>query len=172
MPLGINPFVDPGSMDVVVIDGETCPGICELSGFSRPAEWDVKKGQGTKGATTTLAQLPPSKGSIKFFLWKQEHFDAWASSFLARFKYDPTKKTLTAVSIFHPALAWIYVNKVVTEDIGMLVHEGLGKYSIKVDLLEYLPPAPAPPVTPIPKDPVADAQQAEIARLLKLANEP
>ncbi len=171
MPLGINPFVDPGSLDVVVIDNETCPGICEVSGFERPATWDVKKGQG-KGATTTLTQLPPAEGSITFYLWTQLHFDTWASSFMGRFKFDPTKKNVTAVSIFHPALAWNYITKVVTQKIGTLKHEGLGKYSIKVDLLEYMPPAPAPPTTPIPKDPVAEAQQAEIARLLKLAGEP
>ena len=175
-----DPFSDPQAWDRVSIDGELCPGICELSGFSRPAEWDVKRGKGTKGGTTTLAQLPPAKGTIRFFLWTKAHFEEWSNSFLAKLKYDPTKKTVTAVTIQHPSLVLIYLTMVVIESIGAIEPEGLGKYSIKVDVLEYLPASANGSgnvsVTPIPSDPAADARQARLAEqrayLAALAKQP
>lgn len=181
-----NPFTDPQSEDVVVVDGETCPGICVLSGFKRPTEWDVKKGKGTKGGTATLSQLPPAKGTITFKLWRAEHVDAWNASFRARFKYDPTKKTKNAVDIYHPTLAEIDLHSVVTESIGAREHQGGGLYHIVVELLEYLPADPKTVTSTAngstangagkagksgkSDDPIGDAQQAEIARLLKLAD--
>ncbi len=188
MPTSIaNPLSNPEIYDKVEIDGEECPGIIEsISGFKRETEWEVKKGKGTKGGTATLTQLPPMKGSIKFLLWKTSHFDAWNTTFRARFKYDPTKKTKNAVDIFYPALANLDCSSVVTEGIGPETKEGKGLWSITVDLLEYLP-APPKTITSSPNgststgsgkagasgksdDPIADAQQAEIAKLLKQAD--
>ncbi len=187
MPSLINPFDNPSDYDVVKIGGIECPGICQLSGFKRLTEWDVKKGKGTKGGTATLTQLPPAKGSIKFMLWTPFHFEAWDAIFRAQFKYDPTKKTVNAVDIYHPTLAAIDLHSVVTESISAVEHEGKGLYSITVELLEYLPP-PKKSATGTPSgsksndggagksgksdDPIADAQQAEIAKLLKEANSP
>ncbi len=71
VPPVASPIVSQDS-DYVTIDGIVNPGIIApggISGFKRETEWDVKKGKGTKGGTTTLSQLPPAKGSIKFFLW-------------------------------------------------------------------------------------------------------
>ena len=178
-----DPFSDPQSYDVVSIDGLECPGIIApggLTGFKRNTEWDVKKGKGTKGGTATLSQLPPSKGSIKFLLWSKFHVDAWDQLYRQRFKYDPTKKTKNAVDIYHPTLAKLDIHSVVTESIGPEEPEGKGLWSITVDLLEYMPPAKKTATsTPTGStsnnnkagasgksdDPIADAQQAEIARL-------
>ncbi len=183
----LDPFTDPQAWDVVQVGGEVCPGICVLKGFKRPTEWDVKKGKGTKGGTATLSQLPPAKGSITFYLWNKDHFDAWASTFRSRFKYDPTKKSVNAVDIYHPSLKDIDLVSVVTESIGATEHEGQGKYSITVELLEYLPAAKKT-ATGTPSgsksdsnkagasggsdDPIADAQQKEIAKLLGEAQDP
>jgi hypothetical protein len=180
MPVFVNPIAMPQDYDVVKIGGVECPGICVLSGFKRDTEWDVKKGKGTKGGTATLSQLPPAKGSIEFFLWTAFHFEAWDAIFRARFLYDPTKKTVNAVDIYHPALSVIDIYSVVTESIGPVVHKGKQLYSITVELLEYLPP-PKKTATGTPtgsnskgggagktgksNDPIADAQQAEIAKL-------
>ncbi len=175
--------------DFLTIDGEENPGIIApggITGWKRETEWDVKKGKGTKGGTATLSQLPPAKGSIKFLLWKDSHKEAWDGSFRARFKYDPTKKTKNAVDIFHPWLDALNINSVVTESIGILTPEGKGLFSITVELLEYLP-APKATITSTPTgssasgggkagasgksdDPIADAQQAEIKRLLSEAD--
>jgi hypothetical protein len=184
------PFSDPQDYDVVKIDGVENPGIIApggISGFKRPTEWDVKKGKGTKGGTATLSQLPPAKGSIKFLLWSKFHADAWDNIYRARFKFDPTKKTKNAVDIYHPALAKLDIYSVVTESIGPETPEGKGLWSITVELLEYLPTANKT-VTSTPNgstsngskvggtggsgDPIADAQQAEIARLMKIAQTP
>lgn len=182
----IDPFTSPDSWDVVTIGGEDCPGICVVSGFKRVTEWDVKKGKGTKGGTATLIQLPPAEGSIVFYLWTEAHFDAWATTFRARFKYDPTKKSKAAqaVDIYYPSLREIDVTSVVTKSIGACEHVGQGKYSINVEFLEYLPP-PKKTITGTPNGSTADknkagasggtgtsvtdGRQAEIARLTKEA---
>lgn len=185
----LNPISNPQDYDYCEIDGEENPGIIAkggVTGFKRETEWEVKKGKGTKGGTQTLSQLPPAKGSIKFLLWEDEHFEAWDSSFRKRFKYDPTKKTKNAVDIFHPILAKQEVHSVVTESIGPETDEGGGLWSITVELMEYLPEAKKT-VTTTPNgstssgkskagstgksdDPIADAQQAEIKRLLAEAD--
>lgn len=172
--------------DFVTIDGVVNPGIIArggITGFDRDTEWDVKKGKGTKGGTTTLSQLPPAKGSIKFLLWTDAHVAQWRT-FRKTFKYDPTNKTKNAVDIFHPWLAELDITSVVTEKIGPRTFVSPGLYSITVDLLEYLP-APKTTITSTPNgstskgsgnasgksdDPIADEQQRQIAALLKQAN--
>ncbi len=186
MPRALNPFDDPAEFDIIEINGQVCPGICELSGWKRPTEWDVKKGKGTKGGTATLSQLPPAKGSVKFKLWTPQQFEDWAD-FRKNFKYDPTKKTINAVDVFHPSLAEIDIVSVVTESIGAVEPEGKGLFSITVELLEYLPP-PKKTASGTPSgsssnggkagksgasdDPIADAQQREIAKLQAEAAKP
>lgn len=179
----MDPISDPQAYDVVKIDGVENPGIIApggISGFKRPTEWDVKKGKGTKGGTATLSQLPPAKGSIKFLLWSKFHFDAWDQIYRARFKYDPTKKTVNAVDIYHPALATVDIHSVVTESISPPEAEGKGLWSITVELLEYLPP-PKKTATGTPSgstsngggagstgksdDPIEDAQLKQIGSL-------
>ena len=186
----LNPLDNPQDYDYCEVDGVENPGIIAaggISGFKRETEWETKKGKGTKGGTATLTQLPPSKGSIKFLLWEPAHFESWDSTFRKQFKYDPTKKTKNAVDIFHPTLAKQEVYSVVTESIGPETSEGEGLWSITVELLEYLPP-PKKTVTSSPTgstskgsansssgksdDPIADAQQAEIKKLLAEAAEP
>ena len=186
-----NPIANPQDYDVCKIDGIENPGIIArggVTGFKRETEWDVKKGKGTKGGTATLSQLPPAKGSIKFLLWTDFHFQAWDDIYRGMFKYDPTKKTKNAVDIYHPALAKLDIHSVVTESIGPETYESPGLWSITVELLEYLP-APPKSIVSTPNgstskgssasngsgksdDPIADAQQAEIKRLLAEAQAP
>ncbi len=186
----LNPLDNAQDYDFVEVDGIENPGIIApggITGFKRETEWEVKKGKGTKGGTATLTQLPPAKGSIKFLLWLPFHFEAWDAIYRKVFKYDPTKKTKNAVDIFHPTLAKQDIHSVVTEAIGPETHEGQGLWSITVDLLEYLPP-PKKTITASPNgstsgkgkagstgtsdDPIADAQQKEIARLLEESKKP
>ncbi len=188
--VNLNPLDNPQEYDVCRVDGEENPGIIApggIGGFKRETEWEVKKGKGTKGGSATLVQMPPAKGSIKFLLWLPAHFEAWDATFRKVFKYDPTKKTKTAVDIFHPTLAKQDIHSVVTENIGPETPEGEGLWSITVELLEYLPP-PKKTVTSSPNgsssgkggagttgnsdDPIASAQQKEIARLLEEAKQP
>lgn len=184
----LNPIENPEAWDVITIGGTESPGICTLSGFKRGSEFDVKKGKGSLGATVTFVQRPPIEGSIKFSLWEPAHFDAW-TSFRALLKYDPTKKKISALDIFHPALAEIELKSVVCTSIGATEHEGKQLYSITCEFLEYSPPPKKSAVgTPAGSksngggpgggsggggtDPIADAQQKEIARLMEIAGRP
>lgn len=181
----INPIDYPQDWDVVRIGQAISPGICKVGEFKRAHEWDVKKGKGTLGATVTFVARPPAKGSITFKLWTSAHFTAW-DSFRPLLQYDPTKKSVQAVDIYHPSLADIGLTSVVTESIGNIVHEGDQLYSITVEFLEYFPPPKGSAVsTPTgsrstqsnttpgaPADPVADAQQKEIGELMKQAAAP
>src|SRR5882724_2061701 len=186
----LNPLDNAEDYNFVEVDGAENPGIIApggITGFKRDTEWEVKKGKGTKGGTATLTQLPPAKGSIKFLLWSTAHFQDWDESFRKRFKYDPTKKTKNAVDIFHPTLAKQDIHSVVTESIGPETPEGLGLWSITVDLLEYLPP-PTKTATSTPSgstsdkkksgttgdtgDAIEDAQLKQIAILREEARKP
>src|SRR5262249_5426830 len=140
------------------------------------------------GATVTFTQRPPAKFSITFKLWTAAHFTAW-DSFLPLLKYDPTKKSVQAVEIYHPSLADIDIYTVVTESIGNYVHQSEQLYTRTGSFLESFPPPKASAVsTPSgaktasngggnggagTQTPDAqDAQQKEIADLLKQAQAP
>lgn len=185
---GINPIDNPEAWDVITLHSLwTSPGYCTWAGWIRKHGWDVKKGKGLKGATTTLVELPPSEGSFTFFLWTAAHFEEW-DVFRPLFKYDPTKKDVQAVQIYHPALDDVDVVLVVAEDIGPVTKVGAGMYSITVTMKEYYPKAKASAVGPIKGSgyssgehggaggaatpPPVDPRQAEIARLLAEAQKP
>jgi len=181
----INPILNPQAWDAVVVGQVTSPGYCVVTGFKRENEWDIKKGKGTVGATQTYVGKPPAKGNIKFFLWTPEHFFDW-DVFRKLLKYDPTKKNPQPVDLYYPSLADIDIHSIIVDSIGGIEHEGLQMYSIGVEVSEYTtPPKKSAVSTPtgstsIPKgttpgtapDPIADAQQAEIAKLLGKAAEP
>lgn len=185
----IDPIQNPQAWQVIQLGSSTSPGVCIVSGFRRAHEWDVKKGKGALGATITFVQRPPAKGSVEFLLWQPIHFQQW-DIFRPLLKYDPTKKAVQAIDIYHPSLADVEISSVVTENIGAIEHKGDGLYSITVDFMEYFPPPKASAVstpagsksgtkqpdptnpTGVTDDPVADAQQKEIAALLQKASQP
>jgi hypothetical protein len=183
----LDPFYVPQAWDVVVIGGVVSPGVCKVGEFKRTHEWDIKKGKGTVGATVTFVGRPPAKGTIDFQLWTRDHFVQWGA-FRPILKYDPTKKSVQAVDIYHPSLADIDINSVVVEEIGNIVHEGNGLYSVKLSLLEYFPPPKLSSVstptgaaatasgagnTPGAAPPAAqDQYQTQIAQLMKEAQAP
>ncbi len=134
----LNPIDNPQAWDIVSIGDVTSPGLCEVSEAKRKHDYDVKKGKGTAGATTTFTGKSPATFAIKFKLWQPAHFTAW-DTFRPLLKYDPAKKTAQAFDIYHPALADIDIKSVVTESIGSIVHEGGQLYSITVEFLEYFP---------------------------------
>jgi len=182
----LNPIDHPQEWDSVTIAGQRSPGLCELDGFDRKHDWDRKKGKGAAGETITFTQKPAAEGKLTFTFWLREHFTAWAT-FRALFKYDPTKKAPSPFDIFHPTLADNDIKSVVCGSLGGLKHVGGGKYQVVVELLEYNPPPPKSavstpdgsksntkqtPATGAQPDPIADAQQAQIAALLDEAKKP
>lgn len=182
----LDPITNAQAWHTIRVGQSTSPGLAIVGEVKRKHEWDVKKGKGTYGATTTFVGRPPATASVKFQLWLPSHFTAWAA-FRALLKYDPTKKAVQAVDVFYPAWADVDFKSVVTESIGSIVHEGKGLYSCTVDFLEYFPaPKRSAVSTPtrsastsggettpgVQPDPVADAQQKQIAALLQQAAQP
>jgi len=91
MALYIDPSDHPSAYDTVVFGKDTrTPGRCKVEGFSRNADYDIKEGKGTKGATETLKGLPPAKGTITFWTWTKEQRRAW-NAILDILKFDPSK---------------------------------------------------------------------------------
>lgn len=189
----LSPIANPATWDVIQVGGVTSPGVCYLSGFKRVHEFDKKKGKGTQGATLTFTQKPPVEGTIKFLLWDdgtgstgQDHFGDWGP-FVALLKYDPTKKAVQAIDVYHPSLAFIDANSFVCTEIEAPVIEGDPGhvlYSITIKLCEYRPPSANSAVgTPTmaiaganaagdPGLAAQDAQQKEIASLMAQAAAP
>jgi hypothetical protein len=135
--------------DVIRVAGVKSPGRVSLSEIKRAHEWDVKKGKGVKGATITFVQKPPASFKATFELGYlaldgsggPQHFIDWAK-FRPLFEYDPTRKAVIAVDIYHPSLADVDITSVVTESIGGIEHVGEGLYRVEVEFLEYFPQAP------------------------------
>ena len=182
----LDPINYPEAWDTVRIGQTTCPGIAEIGDIKTKNEFDVKRGKGVYGSTLTFVGRPPSHFSVTFKLWLAQHFPAW-DLFRPLFKYDPAKKAIQAIDIYHPALADIELTSVVCEGIGAIHHEGQGLYTIVVDFIEFFPAQKTSSVgtptgsspgkgangdKPPGGDPIADAQQAEIKRLAAIAAQP
>lgn len=141
----VNPIDFPAEHNVLRVGTGVSPGRCEVKGFKRVQEFDVKKGKGTKGATITFTQKPPAEGEITFYLWDNgtlgtghNHFQEWGV-FLPLLKYDPTKKDITAINVYHPVLADLDVNSLVCTDIGQLERTRELMWSVTCKFLEYTP---------------------------------
>lgn len=148
----VDPITNAPAWDVVKVAGKLSPGICRLSGFDRGFGWQVKKGKGAKGSTVTLNEYPPAEGTITFYFWEQDHFEAWRE-FRDIWNYDPTKKPINAVEIYHPALADLDIKNVVCKKITAVEPTSdppNGYYKATVDLIEYNPP-PKKPAVATPK---------------------
>jgi hypothetical protein len=197
MPIA-NPLRFPQAWDTFQVGAVTNPGIVPpggITGFERSYEFDVKKGKGAYGGTVTFTQKPPSKGKITIHLWTMSQIDA-LETFIPLLQYDPTKKAVSALDIYHPSLSITGVRSVVTEDISPLIHEGKGLYSVTFSFIEYNPPPKASAVsTPTisrasasrgttlsaiaagapagtTRDPVSDANERQIALLTQQAGGP
>lgn len=181
----LDPITNPNAWMFLLVENQQVPGwITSMDGFGLKTGWDVKSGKGAKGANLTLTSQPPSKGSITWTIVRGIQFSLWAE-FLPRFKYQPDKNASTqAVAVYHPALADVGVTSVVVEEIGIWKHMGRMKYERKIDFIVWTPPPTKSIVaTPtrasetgsgssakgVPDDPVADAEQRQIAQLLQQA---
>lgn len=181
----MNPIDNPEAYNTVRI-GSVTSLLCDLSEWPRKYEYDVKKGKGTVGSTTTFVANPPAEGKITFFLWLPEHWTQW-DAFVPLLQFDPTKTKAQAFDIYHPALARLKINSVQTTSIGLEKNQAKDQlWSIECSFIEYRP-TPKKDATStatgsksigkggIPgalPDPIGDAQQARIAALLKQASQP
>jgi hypothetical protein len=184
---GYNPpaFGAPSTFDVITVAGQTCPGICVLSGFKRKWKMDKKKGKGANGVDLTQTGKDVLTGTITFYVWTALQLVLW-EGFRPLFKYDTTKQQMQAVTVFHPALADLDISALVCESLSPMLHVGKGLYSCEADMVEWSPPPKAAavstptqakaggsgptinPAAPAPTDP----QQIKIAALLKQLGTP
>jgi hypothetical protein len=182
----LDPITNAPAWHVLLVAGQPSPGIVVgVEGFDRETGWDVKKGKGAKGAQLTLTNDPPASGRFVFHAWLPFHFTQWAA-FIPLLSYSPGKEAPQAVSIYYPSLADIDINSIVVKKISPLRHIGKGKYERVIEMIEWTPPPKASIVASPSKaietnagqsagpqpDPIADAQQREIARLLAIAQKP
>lgn len=128
----------PSVYDVVQIAGATSPGLVRLSGFARKWKWDKKGGKGAQGITPTMTGKDECSGTFTFFLFNGLDFVLW-EGFRPLFKYDPTKTTTQAVSVFHPALQDLDISQLFCEEISpILPVQGRGDlFTCEVKMSEF-----------------------------------
>jgi len=140
----LNPIRDELLYQGVVIGGMKSPGQVTITGHDRVIGWDVKKGPGISGATTTRTSNDPVEFTCSFFLIQDpslniDDFADWPD-FLEICKSTVAGKTPKALDIYHPDLAENDISSVVLKKIGGVVHDGKGGQIRTLTFLEYKPP--------------------------------
>jgi len=163
-----NPIDDEEIYQGIVLGGARSPGTVKLSGHDRVIGWDVKKGAGQSGATTTRTSKDPVEVTCEFYLATPEDFAAWPA-FLTVAKSTISGKEPKALDCYHPDLAEVDIKSVVLKKIGGVVHDGKGGQTRTLVFLEYRPPkpkggSPKGSATKAGPDPNAEAK-AELAKL-------
>jgi hypothetical protein len=137
---------NPELYDTIVLAGVRSPGVVTISGHDRQIGWDVKKGQGQSGASTTRTSEDPVEFTCTFYLVKDsaagiDDFAEW-EDFLTVANSSIAAKDPKALDIYHPDLARVDIKSVVLRKIGGVVHDGLGGETHTLTFLEYRPPKP------------------------------
>ena len=157
--------------------GTIAPG--GMKGFRRETGWDIKKGKGTIGATLTLKDMPPVKGSFELDLIGDADFVAYDDFVSKVLSIAPAIQKAQGLSVFYPGFSSIGLTTVVVKhytppgQVG-----GKRKYRVEIELLEWQQPPPASAVStvagtkpdgagkgPPVQDPRIAALQAQIAAL-------
>ena len=135
----INPLDQPDAYDHVILGDELSPGVVKLSGHNREIGWDIKKGSGQSGATTTRSSDDPVRFTCAFTLSDRDDFDAWPA-FLEVAKSTISGAAPKALAIYHPDLAENGIQAVVLAKVLGTVHDGVGGQVRSLEFLEYRPP--------------------------------
>ncbi len=138
--MAYNPIRNAFESDFVLLGGKLTPGIAVVEGLSRKSKWDVKDGQGQKGAKVTYVGESPSKFRIKFTLWSDVQFILWDKNIkpvlsLSRNPPHP------AIDIWHPDCVDVGVKSVIVEDVTKFVENGDG-WDCTVSFIEFTEPKP------------------------------
>jgi hypothetical protein len=173
--------IDHGELfDSIILAGEISPGKVTLSGHDRKASWDVKKGPGLTGATTTLKEIPPIEFTASFYLVRDDaqgidQISEWPL-FLRVIDSTISGPKPKAVDIYHPDLASQTppITSVCKAGVAGVVHDGKGGQTVAVKFQEYRSPKPAGGTpsgskTKAKKEDPEAAALAEIARLTAVA---
>lgn len=175
--MSVNPIDNEELYQGIVLGGTLSPGKVTLSGHDRVIGWDVKKGSGQSGATTTRSSEDPVEFTCTFYLvmdpsYGIDDFSAW-EDFATLIDSTVSGPTPQPLDIYHPDLATNKIQSVVLKSMGGVVHDGKGGQTIAVKFIEYKPPKPkggtpkgsvTKPKSAKAADPNAEAN-AELARL-------
>lgn len=131
---------DP-ALNYVVVQGVRSPGRADLTGCSRPHNWEVVPFFGMGGARTIYKGSSIAKPTLLVTLWEPEHFPAWEA--FAKLLPPPTIGKPLAIGMSHPKLTAAEIKAVQVEDLGVPERQDSGVWLVTVKLIEYNPPAPA-----------------------------
>lgn len=181
--MGPDPIRAAVAWDFAFISSVVTPGLAEVTGFGRPAKWDIRKGSGTAGAATVFTGEDPTKGKLRIVFFEGTDQRGNVNSFEQRLMFfdelcpilEKSYTGKTALDFYHPACSDppYNVTTVVIENIGQLERvDDTGLYAVTIDLLRYTKPKPAAgkPKAQAKKNqqPTAeDAADKEIQALLK-----
>jgi hypothetical protein len=126
------------------IGGQFCPGTLlpgeqGLKGFERKTGWDIKAGKGTKGATLTLKDLPPVKGTITMRLLTANDladYDSFVANVLST---DNEDQQAEGLSYFYPGHMGIGLTTIVIEGWKLQPMRG-GVLHLVIDVIEWSQP--------------------------------
>jgi len=169
-----NPIDNGELYDSIILGGEISPGRVTLSGHDRKATWDVKKGPGLSGATTTLKEIPPIEFTATFYLVRDDaqgidQLSEWPL-FLKVIDSTISGPKPKAVDIYHPDLASQNppITSVCKAGIAGVVHDGKGGQTVAVKFQEYRAPKKAGGTPAGSKAKTVDPEAAALAEIAKL----
>lgn len=168
-----NPVDDEDLYDAIELAGVRSPGVVTLSGHDRVIGWDVKKGPGQAGATTTRTSEDPAEVTCSFYLATREDFEAWPD-FLDLAQSSISGATPKALDTYHPDLDENGIRSFVLKKIGGVVHDKKGGQTRTLVFLEYKPPKPkggTPKGSKTSSAKVVDPNQAALDELAKLTDQ-
>lgn len=173
-----NPIDHEDLFNSIELGGIVSPGKVTLSGHDRKASWDVKKGPGLTGATTTLKEIPPIEFTATFYLVRDDsqgidQFEEW-ETFLRVIESTVSGQKPKAIDIYHPDLASQTppIASVCKAGVAGVVHDGRGGQTIAVKFQEYRAPKPAggTPTGAKAKAKTADPEAAALAEIARLTD--
>lgn len=139
----MNAFDTPDLYEAIVLAGKRSPGTVKITGHDRVIGWDVKKGPGQSGATTTRTSEDPAEITCTFYLVRDlpqgiDDIAQWPA-FEALIRSTVSGASPKALDIYQPDLAANDIKSVVLKSMGGAVHDGKGGVTYVVKFLEYRP---------------------------------
>lgn len=138
----MNPLDTPEAYDVIILGGLTSPGIVEVTGAAREAEWDEPKAKGSSGAEPTYNGQKLSGITCKFKFWEASQLDEWRR-FRTILEKPTDAKEPRPLDIIHPLVNDLGITSVVVDVEGQLVRETGCLWTVEVKFKERRKPTPA-----------------------------
>lgn len=149
-----SPFETPAAFDTYQLDGSISPpGRADLKGGgNRKTKVEQKQTKGSKGGYTVVQGDELSGVQYEVVVWAPEHFTL-LQAHLTTLNDGRKKKPPRVYKLIDPRLEHNAIREVIVEDIGPLMRQGPGKWSVTVSFAEYAKPAPSGgvPKAPVPK---------------------